>query len=428
MIFISHSTPQDNYFAAWLASKLKMLGYDVWLDLNDISAGDSFNTVIKPVIQKADVFLPLTTISYAEKANNQNSGVSRELNCAATIDTNKLGHNFFIPLKVDEVNYNDFPYHYTGWNAIDFSNNWQAGLIDVVAQFDKFKINKSGVTNPISLWYEASKITNKVIDRSEQYYTNWVEISLPQKIYIHEPQLFIKEELYQCPYPYILEANRVITFADKKSIEASTLVSNTWEYAIEDFYSLDDIVVTPHFTLHEPKKKLIKLLNRGMQVHMSNCGLVCWKKNSNEKVFYFKHTEDSKRVSLKRYNKSRTTRGLTGVVTDEIEGQIININWAFSMFASADIYPVPHYKMFYSIVTSDDNLKRFETDLQLKFRRSVPSGWYNRKWFETLLAALLKLSPTIDSTEMKMQIGIDNFMLVDNMPLNGSCLKGYVEP
>jgi hypothetical protein len=126
LIFISHSTHQDDYPAAWLAAKLKQLGYDVWIDLEDLSAGDSFNTVIKPIIQgDSKIFIAVTTKSYSEKSNNQNSGVSRELNCAATINTNELGHNFIIPVRFDEIDFNMFPYHYLGWDTIDFSNNWQ---------------------------------------------------------------------------------------------------------------------------------------------------------------------------------------------------------------------------------------------------------------------------------------------------------------
>lgn len=32
-IFISHATPTDNIFATWLATKLELCGYKVWVDL-----------------------------------------------------------------------------------------------------------------------------------------------------------------------------------------------------------------------------------------------------------------------------------------------------------------------------------------------------------------------------------------------------------
>ena len=36
-IFISHATPTDNIFATWLATKLELCGYKVWVDLNDLA-------------------------------------------------------------------------------------------------------------------------------------------------------------------------------------------------------------------------------------------------------------------------------------------------------------------------------------------------------------------------------------------------------
>ena len=142
-IFISHASPQDNYYAAWIASKLKILGYKVWIDLNDISAGDSFNTVIKPIIkEQSQVFIPLTTLTYTKKSNDQNTGVSRELNCAITVDRSELGHNFILPIRFDNIEFNDFPYHYSGWDCIDFNNNWQQGLIDLTNELEKINIKK----------------------------------------------------------------------------------------------------------------------------------------------------------------------------------------------------------------------------------------------------------------------------------------------
>ena len=41
-LFISHANPEDNYFALWLASKLAMLGYKVWVDKRAIKHGSYF--------------------------------------------------------------------------------------------------------------------------------------------------------------------------------------------------------------------------------------------------------------------------------------------------------------------------------------------------------------------------------------------------
>jgi hypothetical protein len=36
LIFISHAQPEDDYLAVWLASKLRQLGYNVWVDKDNL--------------------------------------------------------------------------------------------------------------------------------------------------------------------------------------------------------------------------------------------------------------------------------------------------------------------------------------------------------------------------------------------------------
>lgn len=49
-IFISHATPEDNEFTIWLASRLELLGYKVWIDKNELLGGEVFWADIEDVI------------------------------------------------------------------------------------------------------------------------------------------------------------------------------------------------------------------------------------------------------------------------------------------------------------------------------------------------------------------------------------------
>ena len=42
VVFISHATPVDNTFAVWLATKLELCGYRVWVDINNLSPSVDF--------------------------------------------------------------------------------------------------------------------------------------------------------------------------------------------------------------------------------------------------------------------------------------------------------------------------------------------------------------------------------------------------
>lgn len=42
LLFISHAAPEDNDLSGWLASKLRLLGYEVWMDVKNLRADSSF--------------------------------------------------------------------------------------------------------------------------------------------------------------------------------------------------------------------------------------------------------------------------------------------------------------------------------------------------------------------------------------------------
>ena len=50
-IFISHATPDDNEFAAWLATKLELHGYDVWVDIHKLNPATDFWKTIESTIR-----------------------------------------------------------------------------------------------------------------------------------------------------------------------------------------------------------------------------------------------------------------------------------------------------------------------------------------------------------------------------------------
>ena len=167
-----------------------------------------------------------------------------------------------------------------------------------------------------------------------------------------------------------------------------------------------------------------------MNFHLRKKGLICWVrgKKRKTKVFYFRNSDHNKSVNLKRFNKPRGKRMLTGHTTEEIEGKKQSVNWSFSLIPSADLEPFPHFKMAYGIVFTDESYKRFEKTAHHKLRRSVPSEWYNRKWFETLQAAMLFISNSIESKFVEIEIDENNALIISNESFSGLSNFGYNEP
>ncbi|MEQ8418650.1 MAG: toll/interleukin-1 receptor domain-containing protein [Arenibacter algicola] len=423
LIFISHSNPQDNYFSAWLASKLILLGYNAWVDIEDFRTGDAFFTKISPLIKdKAVRFIAVNSESYIDKAKNQNTGVSRELNTAITV-TNI--DNFILPIRIDNTSYSDFPSHYASWNAIDFNANWQNGLIELVNELERSEIEKvDGLENPINTWYKVIKNENKIIEKEENYFSNWFSVDLPDTIYIHWPEN-ITDEIYDFPYPFIIEAKRLITFASKETTQKHLRIRNTFSFPIEDFQTSDDLPVDQFVIIIEPKKKLVKLMNNAFKMHLDKKDLSYWHKRG---LHYFKHQVGNKKsVSLrKRFNK--TSRTLSGIKSAKIRRETQKINWHYAINGRFDTVPFIHYKLYYTLTFTDAEGRGFGNNISLGLRRSVPADWYNRKWYEMLLASMLKISESEVDEYISIEIDENRILKVLNEPIGNKSSKGYLEP
>lgn len=104
-IFISHATPTDNIFATWLATKLELCGYKVWVDLNDLAPSvDFWNTIDQTIRNDAVKFI--FVMSNASIDPNRD-GVQKELAVADKI--RRQNPNFIVPVRIDNVSYNDLP-------------------------------------------------------------------------------------------------------------------------------------------------------------------------------------------------------------------------------------------------------------------------------------------------------------------------------
>ncbi len=125
-IFISHATPDDNEFAAWLATKLELHGYDVWVDINELNpAADFWKTIESTIRNEAVKFLFVAT---KISTSGTRDGVIKELAVADQIRKN-IDPEFIVPLRADDVSYGDFSVEIIRLNAIDFYDNWATGLI-----------------------------------------------------------------------------------------------------------------------------------------------------------------------------------------------------------------------------------------------------------------------------------------------------------
>lgn len=393
-IFISHAVPKDNYLAVWLASKLSLLGYDVWVDKEDLRSGSAFWNDIDIIIRKESIrFLAIISESYIEKSVDRNTGVFTELNAAKSVS--KEIENFVMPIKVDNSSYDDFPLITLGLDTIDFSVNWGAGLKKLVKELEIQSVPKTGNdTNVLSLWYKYQGITGEVKKQLETYGSNWLECSLPEKISIYKFQGDLMKIGKYIPFPYVRNGDYCLGFFDDEGLEVRTEFRE--DVTIENFLIESNFELNTGDLIQDTEPKFVSLMNKSIYdffyrnedfkaFPVANKKLVIYPIRTHSKSGYVSYTRAGKKGR-------RTLKGTKPV------------NWSFGLSFVFQLRPFPHYVCNHHILSSDSN-GFFDKDEQLKYRRSIPSGWYNRHWFERFLAFMNLASGLSNKPEFIFQTG-----------------------
>ncbi|MEI9932653.1 MAG: toll/interleukin-1 receptor domain-containing protein [Rhizomicrobium sp.] len=118
------ATPQDNHFVKWLATKLSLVGYEVWTDVTELQGGDVFWGDIEAVIRNRAAKVIFVHSEFAKAK----TGTRKEVYLALKVGE-KLGQKrFVIPLRIDDSAFDDTFIELVDIQAIDCRSDWLSGL------------------------------------------------------------------------------------------------------------------------------------------------------------------------------------------------------------------------------------------------------------------------------------------------------------
>lgn len=417
-LFISHVTPEDNYFTAWLSSKLKLLGYQVWVELDELKSGDAFWPEIEDAIRSQSIkFIPVISHAYIEKVKDSTSGVFKELSCADRI---KGINNFKSPVRIESVEEDNFPVQIMGLHSVDFYNNWQTGLENLLESFEKEKIPKEESTaeNPLPFWLDAFKVKDILNQKEETVYTNWFPFSLPDKLYIHKPIIKNKIDQHDIAYSYLEYSDRHICFFPRTDYPTNIECLSSFEFDIKNIWNEQVVPVDDFLAFNEPRKKIVELINKIMGDYFFQQGTKKYEQ-ANETVYYFPATsENKKRISLKSIGKTNVA----------VTGKNKEVFWSFGISSYSILYPFPYLKISSHIIFESEGFQPLEQDDMFGYRRQFGTTWFNRDWLDTLLGMMMKISGM--NTEHKLLVPVGNGIniIVEAMPYNMQTNFGYDEP
>ena len=154
--FLSHAAPEDNGFTRWLALQLANERYPVWCDLTKLLGGEAFWEDIQIAIKERTAkFLFVLSC-----ASNEKKGTLDELDCTIGVSRRKKDaiKDFVIPLKIDDLPYDDTYIGIRRLNMISFAPSWAKGLSQLLAKLAEDNVPKDPKFNPDSVasWWRAS--------------------------------------------------------------------------------------------------------------------------------------------------------------------------------------------------------------------------------------------------------------------------------
>lgn len=415
-IFISHATPEDNLFALWLASRLSVLGYSVWIELKNLGGGeDSWRTIEKVIKEESAKFIFVISNKSIKK-----QGVLNELGVA---DRQKI-QNFIVPVKIDDVPLRDFPTEIVRINYLDFSISWKDGLATLLKTFEDENVpkNKTVDHRTISTLESALNFNiNRLIkNKHELYRSNWFEFKLPEKIYSYQLGILGQVNFENIPYEHKVENNLVISMACPECMKEFLNFAQFEEITTNDFISEKEFYFPRlQATVKETGRKVVGFLNQHLnnfllskelskyQLANGDCYYLPWR--ASDELSYPK-------ISLKKFGRR----------TIQIVGKDLDVNWHFAIEGNAYLNPVNAYGISYHVVFTKDGLP-IDKNKQHTRRRRVGTKWYNKKWRDLLLGFMLWLSEDGDE-KIKIPVCKHVFVELSTEPISLKSHVGYIEP
>jgi len=418
LVFISHATPTDNTFAVWLATKLELCGYKVWVDVNNLSPSIDFWQVIDNTIRnKAAKFLFVASSASIDPSRD---GIQKEL---AVADRIKRGNPSFItPLRIDNVSFNNLPIEIIRQNAIDFKSDWAQGLETLLKTLEEEKIPKADLQGDsqyyLNRWNSAqAEYRSLVTDDTEEYSSNLFPFDKPQYVYAYQSSEV--EDLFRERHiPFNKNKSVVISFACWKCV--SEWIAHPVLYEVFETNKL--IGATAPITIlgeriKDPSKVIISLINWSVGDMFYTKRLKRYRPNSertSKNVYYFPLGFKSK-----RYPSSRPK-----LLSGTYKG---NKRWHYALSAFYTQYPYEGLIFKWHLLFSDEKGAPLSDSAQIAARRGKGRLMFNKQWKDLLQTAMYYLANGTENIYYSPCCE-ENAMYIRSKSERYLSAKGYPEP
>jgi hypothetical protein len=383
-LFISHASPEDNAFTLWLGAKLTALGYSVFADVLRLRGGDDWERILEDAIRnKAAKVLLVATPHGVQK-----QGVRNEITIA-TQTAKKIGDNaFIVPLRLAPF---EPQLQIAHAQYLDFSKGWAAGLSDLLALIDEFRIPKPGGGDQAELWQGVQlKDARMVGPGPERLISNWLEIErVPGRLLFYDFKSGIslgaaQKAIKESPIPVAAFNRGFLSFAPLHQLQehfGPNLPLEVLDERITDDF-LDAGWPDLHILPRDARPKFTDLARQAIDGFFLAKGLHSFELASGRLAWWPTAAQATlKRLSFGWTGGPSGSRQITGRST------VRGFHWHYGVTCWARTAPVRHMRIAGRVIFTSDGREPIGDARRLhKMRRSFCKGWRNDKWRDLLLA------------------------------------------
>ncbi|WP_337998314.1 toll/interleukin-1 receptor domain-containing protein [Oleispirillum naphthae] len=385
IVFLSHATPDDNDIVIWLGARLTAAGYEVWSDVTRLIGGEIFWKDIDEAIRQhaAKVVVCLS------KAAVQREGVRNEI--AISIATGKkMGvEEFTVPVRIDNLPFDEFPPQLISRNAIDFSGNWASGLSRLLEVLERDKVPKrdgGDFQKALDAWRTTFQIRARAVEKRTEYIeSNWLPIiGLPPEVHlfgINVPVVIgdIPRMASAISAPHFTHGRLIGGVADLTTFQAEIgpNVPLSAEYAMDmQAFLAGDRERRPSIDGRDARNFVTSMLRRAWDLSMSDRGLSSYVLADGSTVWWVPSgflPED--KVHFTKPNGRRGWRQLVGRDNPR------NVYWHVGFAARPILTPPFRYVLRpHVILTTDGKTPLDDRKRMNAMKKSVCKLWFNARW------------------------------------------------
>lgn len=433
-LFISHATPQDNEFSIWLASRLEMLGYKVWIDKDGLLGGERFWPTIQKAIDTSVKILFVYSENIITSEGVLKPGIENEIEYGKSVAMENKLSDFIIPLHIDDSKYH-LAIGMPNLNQIPFNRNWADGLKQLKKKLEKDNVPQVfDITQSVmSEWYENEYISNcKIEEKKELYYTSWWSIDeMPNEFYMYhfvnkDQATAVKKSNLSTPVSQM--ANVLSCFESDLNFN---VILDSEEFEIKpvktSIFSIDEILFgfesdafPQHRDVENHFKRYLSLLGRNI---FRSKGLKSYEMSNKRFAYYLPIYEKIQKIKF-IYPYSTKSKLKT------IQGKFEEIGkWHYAVSVQPIIFPFVGFSLKSHLLFSSDGLNIIPDEKkQHSYRRKKGKRFFNEEWRDLYLAFIARLIDHDNEIKITVDCSSSKSLKMKNWPETFWSEVGYSDP